>query len=240
MGPAPINLDELPLLVDPADTASSAIETKSRLGEGGMGKVDLAVQRSLHREVAVKSVNEGASDAAVRALMQEALFSGYLEHPNLVPVHQLGRDAEGLPLLAKRRDLDQSRQSAVFALRARWCLRVHVQPPDLPGTGNPGSDGDRVRRFGSGHRDDHDGLRARSTHPVDHMRGCDCDRWNGGRTPSCALHRRCHGERGVLDRGLDVAQGLSLRKGPLRPRMSLAHAFHSKTLVKDHSDPNAY
>lgn len=67
-----------------------------RIGEGGMGVVDRAWQRSLARDVAVKRVLRGGmSSSAVRDLLSEARITGVLEHPNIIPVHAIGRDAEG-------------------------------------------------------------------------------------------------------------------------------------------------
>lgn len=68
-----------------------------------MGQVDLAHQRCLQREVALKRLHPDADSSAEQALIQEALHTGALEHPNVVPVHQLGRDAEGRPLLLMQR-----------------------------------------------------------------------------------------------------------------------------------------
>jgi serine/threonine protein kinase len=65
-----------------------------------MGEVWEAVQVSLNRAVAVKRVvtHGKASDstaARTRDFMMEALVSARLEHPNIVPVHDLGRDEAG-------------------------------------------------------------------------------------------------------------------------------------------------
>jgi serine/threonine protein kinase len=71
------------------------------LGEGGMATVWLAQQRALLREVAVKrahSPTEGAS----RQLLEEAIITGQLEHPNIVPVHAVVQDAEGPAVVMKR------------------------------------------------------------------------------------------------------------------------------------------
>lgn len=78
-----------------------------RIGRGGMGEVWEAVQVSLNRAVAVKRVvtHGKASDstaARTRDFMMEALVSARLEHPNIVPVHDLGRDEAGAPLLAMK------------------------------------------------------------------------------------------------------------------------------------------
>ena len=72
------------------------------LGEGGMGRVLLAQQHSLGREVAVKVLKPSvASEAAAAALVEEARTTGSLEHPNVVPVYALARDGNGLPALLK-------------------------------------------------------------------------------------------------------------------------------------------
>lgn len=71
------------------------------LGQGGMGRVDLARQRSLAREVALKRAHGGGDSR--NALVREALLTGSLAHPNVVPVYELGCDAEGAPLLVMER-----------------------------------------------------------------------------------------------------------------------------------------
>ena len=73
------------------------------IGEGGMGRVHLARQRSLDREVAVKTLKEDASPAATAGLFREARLTGALEHPGVIPVHALGVDARGGPLLVMKR-----------------------------------------------------------------------------------------------------------------------------------------
>ncbi|MCA8923516.1 MAG: hypothetical protein KDD82_16995, partial [Planctomycetes bacterium] len=93
-GPSELQVGELPLLSSASSGATSDLIPTRVLGEGGMGKVELAIQRSLRREVALKSILGEEDDGAnAAALMQEALFTGLLEHPNIVPVHQLGRSA---------------------------------------------------------------------------------------------------------------------------------------------------
>ncbi len=74
------------------------------LGEGGMGRVLSAHQRCLRREVAVKTVKDSVlGTAAADALIMEGVITGHLEHPNITPVHQLGRDAAGRPVLVMKR-----------------------------------------------------------------------------------------------------------------------------------------
>lgn len=73
------------------------------LGEGGMGRVDLAVQRVFDRTVAVKRVRPAQLGAgAMAALIREARTTGSLEHPNIVPAYMLGRGEHGPMLVMKR------------------------------------------------------------------------------------------------------------------------------------------
>lgn len=90
--------------VTSASESSGEIIVKSRLGAGGMGAVDLAEQRSLGREVAVKRLHEETKDAThVAALLHEARTLGRLEHPGIVPVYALGLDRDGRPVVVMKR-----------------------------------------------------------------------------------------------------------------------------------------
>lgn len=79
------------------------LEILSLLGEGGMGRVFLARQHSLDREVAIKTLREGASAAHRNALLDEGAITGFLEHPAIIPVHALGVDATDRPVLVMKR-----------------------------------------------------------------------------------------------------------------------------------------
>jgi serine/threonine protein kinase len=64
---------------------------RKKIGEGGMGVVWQATQTSLSREVAVKRLK---GDADWMDFLQEAFTSAELDHPNIVPVHDLARLAD--------------------------------------------------------------------------------------------------------------------------------------------------
>ncbi|MFZ5439987.1 MAG: serine/threonine-protein kinase [Myxococcota bacterium] len=81
-----------------------ALEDEGPLGHGGMGVVRLATQVPLGRKVAVKKLAPGNTRPDdVEALLSEAWLAGALEHPNIVPVHDLGLDEHGLPVLVMKR-----------------------------------------------------------------------------------------------------------------------------------------
>ncbi|HEU5059369.1 MAG TPA: serine/threonine-protein kinase, partial [Kofleriaceae bacterium] len=74
------------------------------IGRGGMGMVVLATQTALGREVAVKRLRpDVGGEQAVRTLLQEALVTGALEHPNIVPIYQLELREGGAPLIVMKR-----------------------------------------------------------------------------------------------------------------------------------------
>lgn len=68
-----------------------------KLGEGGMGVVYSAIQRNLDRTVAVKAIKpgKGVSDESRRKFFYEAQITGDLDHPNIVPIHDLGTNDDG-------------------------------------------------------------------------------------------------------------------------------------------------
>ncbi|MFO0554825.1 MAG: serine/threonine-protein kinase [Polyangiaceae bacterium] len=86
----------------PSDDEASDIVVRELLGEGGMGRVFMAEQRSLGRRVAVKTLKRGAEAAHMRSLLSEGALTGYLEHPNIPPVHLLGVSHDGLPVLVMK------------------------------------------------------------------------------------------------------------------------------------------
>ena len=75
------------------------------LGVGGMGKVMLARDARIGREVAVKELRsdrEMGPDERVRFL-REARVQGQLEHPSIVPVYDIDRRADGTTFFTMRR-----------------------------------------------------------------------------------------------------------------------------------------
>ncbi|MBM4090092.1 MAG: serine/threonine protein kinase, partial [Planctomycetes bacterium] len=76
-----------------------------RLGEGGMGTVYLARQSSLDRPVAVKVLKPHLlEDESQRVkFLSEAVVTGELEHPGIIPIYDLGRDQDGTLFYSMKR-----------------------------------------------------------------------------------------------------------------------------------------
>ncbi|MBL9026494.1 MAG: serine/threonine protein kinase [Myxococcales bacterium] len=82
------------------------------IGEGGMAKVRLGFQANLSRSVAVK-VLKSPDRAGEERLLREAKLTARLQHPNIVPVHDVLRSADGeLRVVLKR--VEGTRWSALL------------------------------------------------------------------------------------------------------------------------------
>ena len=64
------------------------------VARGGMGVIKSAHETVLQREVAMKLMLDDARPVAIDRFCQEAQVTAQLEHPNIVPVHELGINAE--------------------------------------------------------------------------------------------------------------------------------------------------
>jgi hypothetical protein len=79
-------------------------ELGALLGRGGMGEVIAAHDPHIEREVALKRMRGGEASAdAVARFIREAKIQARLDHPAIVPVHELGRDDDGLPYFTMKR-----------------------------------------------------------------------------------------------------------------------------------------
>jgi len=87
------------------ETGAERLVLERTLGAGGMGVVHLATQTTLGRKVAVKTLRPEhvADDAARLQLLREAWVTGALEHPNVVPVHDIALDGKGQPVIVLKR-----------------------------------------------------------------------------------------------------------------------------------------
>src|SRR5213594_3774954 len=63
------------------------------LARGGMGRVLVADDAALGREVAVKELLRKENPAAVRRFEREALLTARLQHPGIVSVYEFARRA---------------------------------------------------------------------------------------------------------------------------------------------------
>jgi eukaryotic-like serine/threonine-protein kinase len=111
-------LDRLRAAADVPDLSGTRYRLIEKLGEGGMGGVYSAEDTALGRHVALKviRVTDASGEFAAR-LLREAQIIAQLEHPGVVPVHDVGSLPDGRVFytmkLVKGRRLDQYAAEAV-------------------------------------------------------------------------------------------------------------------------------
>lgn len=90
-------------------------EIRDLLGEGGMGRVYRAWQKSVGREVAIKLIDRSfARDSmAVRRFLREARLASQLSQPNTVSVFDFGQAADGRLFIA----MELIRGRTLYAIR---------------------------------------------------------------------------------------------------------------------------
>jgi serine/threonine protein kinase len=96
-------LDHLASVTDRPAVPGGRYEIVDRLGQGGMGTVYLARDLTLGREVALKVLSAPWALTDAPRLLQEAQVLARLEHPGIVPVHDVGTLADGRAFYTMRR-----------------------------------------------------------------------------------------------------------------------------------------
>lgn len=87
------------ILAEIRRTPSERLDLEARAASGGMGAIDIAVDRALDRRIALKTLHPHLrpSEGAVRMFLREARITGLLDHPHIVPVYDIGeRDPDHL------------------------------------------------------------------------------------------------------------------------------------------------
>src|SRR5688572_6739582 len=82
-------------VADLPDLTGTRYELVEPLGRGGMGAVYRVTDRALGRDVAMKVLSGVPDAAALARLDAEARVLAQLEHPGIVPVHDVGTLPDG-------------------------------------------------------------------------------------------------------------------------------------------------
>ncbi len=95
----------LVLLGQASQTPNGSLKLGPFLGSGGMGVVRDARQMNLGRVVAIKSLRpeKEHSERAMISMLREAWVTGMLEHPNIVPVHDVNISESGKPQIVLKK-----------------------------------------------------------------------------------------------------------------------------------------
>ena len=105
---------------------------QNKLGQGGMGWVYEATDEKLHRTVAIKVLPPGVIDEDQRKrFTREAQSASALNHPNIVTVHEVGRQGD-IDFIVMERVMGETlrEEIVVKGLDPRTALRYAVQIAD--------------------------------------------------------------------------------------------------------------
>src|SRR5438876_12122337 len=103
-------------------------EILEEIGRGGMGVIYRARQQHSRRIVAVKRIlaHEANSHEALVRFRREAEAVASLDHPNILPIHEVSESEEGLPFFSMKYATGGSLRTAAPVLRTkpRECVRL--------------------------------------------------------------------------------------------------------------------
>src|SRR5690606_15824277 len=112
-GPSRVDESITGTVIDEAALAAASSEDiaigeryveEALLGRGGMGTVSLCHDRQIGRQIAVKTLRpDKHSNRSRERFLREARIQAQLEHPNVVPVYDLGFDGQQNPWFSMRR-----------------------------------------------------------------------------------------------------------------------------------------
>ncbi|MEW5741697.1 MAG: serine/threonine-protein kinase [Myxococcota bacterium] len=101
-----------------APTHRLRFEELEQLGEGGMGEVMLVKDHDIERTVALKRLPPTADLGAVLRFIEEIRAVGQLEHPNIMPVHDVGVDEQGRYFFVMKHLKGETLEKIIERLRA--------------------------------------------------------------------------------------------------------------------------
>ncbi|MHC5039494.1 MAG: serine/threonine-protein kinase, partial [Planctomycetota bacterium] len=90
-----LSAEDLPKDVISGPVSRNRYAILGEIARGGMGAIIKIIDNDIRRPVAMKVILEDDDDERVARFVEEAQVTGQLEHPNIVPVHELGLDAKG-------------------------------------------------------------------------------------------------------------------------------------------------
>lgn len=91
---------------------------KKEIARGGMGRIFLAEDPNLGRQVAVK-ISHTLDANENSAFYREAKILAHLSHPNIVPIHNFGEDSRGRPFYSMNLVGGQTLQQVLKRLRSK-------------------------------------------------------------------------------------------------------------------------
>ena len=99
-------------------TGAERYELVDNFARGGLGNIWLAHDVSIRREVAYKELLPQAlrNHGIVERFLEEAQITGQLEHPGIVPIYEMGEQANGTPFYSMKLVRGETMELAIEAM----------------------------------------------------------------------------------------------------------------------------
>src|SRR3989449_7152541 len=112
-----------------AGTHLGRYEIRSKIGEGGMGEVYLALDTELDRTVAIKILPEALASEQQRLqrFIQEAKSASALNHPHILTIHEIGTTGTSRFIATEFIDGETLRQRITAGMKLVEILEIASQ-----------------------------------------------------------------------------------------------------------------
>jgi len=119
--PGPSTSESHPVQVLP-EVIAGRYTRRARLGRGGMGEVWRVWDGDLHRAVALKVLHGAPNPSTWARFEEEARVAAQLQHPGIIPVHDLGRLPDGRMWFTMKEVRGQTLAELIEVVHRDWRL----------------------------------------------------------------------------------------------------------------------
>ncbi|MFO1066461.1 MAG: protein kinase [Pirellulales bacterium] len=114
---------------------SADYQITKKLGEGAMGEVYAARQRVVDRDVALKMIkpSHAAGEESRRKFFYEAQITADLDHPNIVPIHELGQTQNGALFYAMKKIEGREWKDTIAKMSRDQNIEIFMKVADAVG-----------------------------------------------------------------------------------------------------------
>jgi len=114
---------------DVPDVVADRYERRERLGSGGMGEVWRVFDRRLQRPVALKVIHRPlVEEALLTRFEEEARVTAQLQHPGIIPVHDVGRLDDGRLWFAMKEVRGRTLEVLLQEVHRAWRMGLESGP----------------------------------------------------------------------------------------------------------------
>ncbi|MCM8530373.1 MAG: serine/threonine protein kinase, partial [Lentisphaeraceae bacterium] len=89
-------------LCEELDLISERYVTLEKLAVGGMKEIYVCEDKSTGRSVAKALLKDKTNESAIEDFLREARVTASLQHPNIIPIHDIGKDDLGQPFFTMK------------------------------------------------------------------------------------------------------------------------------------------